>query len=586
MFTDLKDIFSQTFGISIKNLRRRKMRTSLALLTLTLISASAMCLLTFAPINPIYWVSNPRLKPEVNNGLVVYKQLIVTTKSYFPTGSASTSISYIPLQIYEVSLFMGDWVESANIYGIKTVHFSKIDGHAVEGFNIFNIVVINPEFMEKYMNVSESLGLKWLNLTDQHMILIGSRIAALYNLTEGSEVLIDGNKFTIKDIFDEEKAAEFLKEIDGDYFLFKIYDPVNKKIANKSFIFASIRDFSVQEIEIYKISIILKNEYMMNMTSILNDLISLGFISWETDTATFVQRYLVNVISNGLLFHVFPGSSIIMLSGSWQDYIIPLAIASLVLFINSLGNVSERLSEIHTLFAIGANPRRIRLIFIMESLTLGIIGGILGYIAGYIIAQITSLTLPSLVQKNLMSSFPFTIAFFMSVLASVAGCIVPSRIAVKVSVPSRIISKKVGDIIRIEGEEAVLEVPLKLQEKEIKEFHVFLENLMRSYDGKIFKEIILNGLSFSGSRGKNAWSFIVKYSGEYYADFKIDIVAEENQDIIVKAKPLDVISGGAARWKIRHEDSLKIVAPILRKELLKFLAFKGIREELSVTTSV
>jgi ABC-type antimicrobial peptide transport system permease subunit len=566
MFSDLRDMISQTFGISIKNLRRRRARTLLALAPLALISASAMCLLTFTSMNPIYWAPSYHLKPKVNNGLVIYKQLIATTRSYFTSGSGSTVTHYIPLQPYEVSLFMGDWVELINIYGIKKVYL---------GSTIFNIIIINQEFMEKYMNESEVLDLKWSNLAGRNMILIGSRIASLYNLTEGSEVLIDSRKFIVKDIFDEEKIAEFLKEIDGDYFLFNIYDSVNKKIINESFIFASIKDFSIQEIEIYKISIVLKSEYMMNMTNIVNDLASLGFSYWETETATFMQRYLINAIFNGSLLHVSPESSVITLFGNWQDHIVPLIIASLVLFMNTLSIISERTSEIHTLFAIGASPRRVSLIFIIEGLTLGIMGGIFGYIIGYIMTQITNLTLPSSVQKNLISVSPFTVAFSISIITSVSGCLIPSRMAVKVAVPSRVISKKIGDIVRIEDEEAALEVPIKLQEKEMKSFHVFLESLMRIYDGKFFKEIIFDNLLLNSLADESVWSFRVKYSGDYHVNFQICITAKENRDIKIKVKPLDAISGKIARWETKYEDSLKKIAPILRKELLKFLTFEG-----------
>jgi len=293
MFSDLRDMISQTFGISIKNLRRRRARTLLALAPLALISASAMCLLTFTSMNPIYWAPSYRLKPKVNNGLVIYKRLIATARSYFTSGSASTVTNYIPLQPYEVSLFMGDWVELINIYGIY-----------------------------------------------------------------------------------------------------------------------------------------IKSEYMMNMTNIVKDLASLGFSYWETETATFMQRYLINAIFNGSLLHVSPESSVITLFGNWQDHIVPLIIASLVLFMNTLSIISERTSEIRTLFAIGASPRRISLIFIIEGLTLGIMGGIFGYIIGYIMTQITNLTLPSSVQKNLISVSPFTVAFSISIITSVSGCLIPSRMAV------------------------------------------------------------------------------------------------------------------------------------------------------------
>jgi len=463
-----------------------------------------------------------------------------------------------------------------NVYGIKTVHLSKPDGFTINNFNTFNVVVINPEFMEKYLNISEFLDSQWLNPEDQNMVLIGSKIALEYNLTEGSQIILNNEKFTVKRVFNEKKVAENLKDIDGDIFLFKIYDPTTKKIINDSFIIGSIKDFPIQEIEVYKISFILKSEYTDNITNIVvNEFLPLGFDSWETEKESIMQRYVVRIISRGSMSQVCSGFTILALFGNWYNYIVPITITALLLFMNALSTIFERTSEIRTLFALGASPLRIRFILIVEGAVLGIIGGIFGYVVGYMVAHITSSLLPSLVQENLISGSPFTISFFISLLSSLIGYAVPSGKIVRTAVPSSIITKKASDIFKIKNErEAALEVPIKLQEKDMKLFDMFLKDLVKKYDGVYYGEIILEKLSFSRSANKNIWSLIIKFSSGRFSDFQLVISAERDQELEVIIKPFDTRIKKVTYWSREKKDILKGISPILREELLKFLDFK------------
>lgn len=575
-FSQIRDLFSQTFGISIKNLRRRRMRTLLALFALMLISASAMCLLAINPTNPIYYSPIYYLRPKVDNGLVIYKQLTITTKT-FSSGSSYTPTSvtsYVALQPHEISLLSREIFEAMNIYGIKTVHFSRPDGFAVSGFNTFNMVLINPEFMKKYLNAPDIIGSDWLSEEDQNMVLIGSKIASKYNLTEGSEVLLNNREFKVKSIFDEERVAEALKDIDGDVFLFRIYDPTSREITGGSFIFGLVRDFAIQEIEIYKVSLILKSDYAKNITEISNELISLSFNYWETETSTFSSGFIIRVISNRSLSQASLGSSIPILSGSWQSHVIPLILTSLLLFMNALGTIFERASEIRTMFTVGASPLRIRFVLIIEGIILGVIGGIFGYIIGYIVANMTSSALPSLVQENLISGSPFTISFFVSLISSLIGYTIPSERAVKTAVPSGVIKKKVSDIITIRDEEAILEMPIRLQEEEIESFDMFLENLTKDYDGTYYKEMILKKLSFNRSVDKSVWHLLLSYSSRQPTRFQVSITAKVGRELEVSIKPFDSELGERTHLMSEYRGVLKSISPILREELLKFLTFQ------------
>ncbi len=314
--------------------------------------------------------------------------------------------------------------------------------------------------------------------------------------------------------------------------------------------------------------------YAKNITEISNELISLSFNYWETEASAFTSGFLIHVISNGSLSQASLGSSIPTLSGNWQNHIIPLILTSLLLFMNALSTIFERAPEIRTMFTVGASPLRIRFTFIIEGIILGVMGGIFGYIIGYTIACIVSSALPSLVQENLISGSPFTISFFVSLISSAIGYTLPSEKAVKTAVPSGVIRKKVSDIIKVRDNEAILEMPIRLQEKDIKLFDMFLENLTKDYNGTYYKEMILKKLSFNKSMDKSAWHLLLSYSSRQPTRFQVSIAVEAGQELKVSIKPFNSEPRKKTRLTSEYRDALKAISPILREELLKFLIFQ------------
>ncbi|MEM3041179.1 MAG: FtsX-like permease family protein, partial [Nitrososphaerota archaeon] len=405
-FTKLRDFAVQTFGVSMRNLRRRRMKTVLALVTIVLVSVATMSLLTFAP-ETTHRVPLLNRASKLDNAMVIYKRVVkeIPGLSYSEWNE--------PLQPYEVRDFQsGEWVKSMNIYGILAVNLRRDDGFEVDGFTRFSMVIVNPQFMEEYVNVTEIMSSDWsLNSTDRGMIIVGSEIALKYNLTEGSQVYLNNRRFTVKSVFNERNAVENLRDIDDEYFFSlpsstsQVFDPSTKEIKGGSFIIGSVNDFALTEMSIYKVSIIAKDEYAEKIWDIAEGFLPSILDFWTEDAGTtraqLIRTYEIHITSRGSVYLISSGLPTPTVAGDWQIHIIPVAITSLLLLTNALATVAERKSEIRTLFTSGASPTRIRLIFIIEGMTLGIIGGILGYVAGYGIAQVVGFALPSLVQKNL-----------------------------------------------------------------------------------------------------------------------------------------------------------------------------------------
>jgi len=574
MFTNLRNLASQVFGMSMKNLRRRKIKTALALSTIIVVSASAICLLTFISAEPTHYVPVSSLSPRVDSGLVVYKQITMTTKPSLMSKETTRTVNYEPFQVHEISLFSRDWADSMNIYAFRTVRLQTLEGSTTGNLSIFNLVVADLDFMREYLDASELLGESFSEPGDRNTVLIGSNIASRHNLTAGSTVLLDDREFTVKGVFEEHRVIEDLKDLDGSPFLFQIADPVTKEITGGSLIFGSIDDFSLDELRIYKISIATKKQYTQNMTLIADEILPMGFDFWETEAASFVSSYLVHVISNGSIMALYSGEPAVTLWGDWRIHVVPIAITALLLVINALSTISERKSEIHTMFTMGASPTRIRLIILSEGLVLGTIGGIFSYVFGYAFAQVTGFALPSIVQENMIGGWPFAISFSVAIMASLIGYLLPPGLAVKSAVPSGRLSKRMEDMIEMKRGEVSLVVPMKLQQEEMLAFDDFLEDLVKGYSRAIYSAIGMSKYSSKESDGGRIWEFVIQYASGHVTSYQVSILAKPNIDLRVLLKPLDLMEGKPMRWTPEHRYNLRGMSPILREELLKFIASK------------
>lgn len=111
------------------------------------------------------------------------------------------------------------------------------------------------------------------------------------------------------------------------------------------------------------------------------------------------------------------------------------AIAGISLFIAGIGvmnmmyiSVAERTKEIGIRRAMGATEKSIRIQFLLEGITITVIGGIIGYILGMIFASIIALFLPFSVSVDL---FTILLAFSVSTLIGLVFSVIPASVAAR-----------------------------------------------------------------------------------------------------------------------------------------------------------
>ena len=89
--------------------------------------------------------------------------------------------------------------------------------------------------------------------------------------------------------------------------------------------------------------------------------------------------------------------------------------------------VTERTREIGVMKAIGASPKLIRRLFLMESAWIGIIGTVLAVIISYVVSYLANLVLPIVVgmalEEESIAGMNLTFSLIPWQLVAIASCI-------------------------------------------------------------------------------------------------------------------------------------------------------------------
>ena len=221
----------------------------------------------------------------------------------------------------------------------------------------------------------------------------------------GNGIDIEGELFTIVGVY----ATE---ELDS---LFSM-DDANVMISDSSYYY-----YFKEEDNNYSITVTIENGYQPNLvtTDILNFLEEEG----SKKDIGFYNIYDTSLLTDGI-------SSIL---GAITYFI--SAIAGISLFIAGIGvmnmmyiSVAERTSEIGIRRAMGATEKSICLQFLLEGMTITMIGGGIGYILGMIFASTISLFLPFPVSIDL---FTIMLAISVSTLIGLIFSVMPASVAAK-----------------------------------------------------------------------------------------------------------------------------------------------------------
>lgn len=135
-----------------------------------------------------------------------------------------------------------------------------------------------------------------------------------------------------------------------------------------------------------------------------------------------------------------------------RKMLIPLLIASLIIFTTMINSVAERKSEIHVYTSLGLAPQHVGMLFVSEAAAYGLMGSIFGYVVGQGLATVlTKLNWMGGITLNYSgSNVAFTMGLVLTVV--IVSAIVPAIMASRLATPSRdmhwTVPKPQGGVIR------------------------------------------------------------------------------------------------------------------------------------------
>jgi len=462
---------------ALLNLKRRKLRLLLMLMTICSVSVALM----------IHTSSFFGFVPEIKilGEVSTYASFISIRKLKIERGH--TAYPFDNNAIVEMS-----YREAIGILRILNVtgYFDaekliRIKGNTIKAFftNLSHLLE-NNEFRESLIEFSE---------LRENSIIISNELSKSLNLSLGSRVEVNGTQYIVVGIFNS-KIATNVRDMDFLPLIVKKYD-----------IILPYQGAS-EGCRVIKIMI-----FSDNVEKVIDDLLTIGTImraeyvgkggGYITKGTSYVVRY---ALDKTLVERAYVDLGFIIKSDIISQVIIS-AIALLLISINAMGTIIERKKELQTLSCIGANPLNLSCYVLTEAITLGLIGGVVAFVVGKSLNYFIRTTYHEIMLFPGVEMFDILIVVIFSIGFTLLGYVVPVRESIKTVVPSHLLAREKGKILKISKNKVALIPFLRVRRDEIPNFVTYLLEEMPSKlkivtigDKKLLKErdkysIIISG---------------------------------------------------------------------------------------------
>ncbi|MBU5306763.1 ABC transporter permease [Clostridioides mangenotii] len=322
--------------------------------------------------------------------------------------------------------------DSESLYQSNAIFFQDMDLNilkSLDGVKKVSYPDNDNNSVYKDILVKEKTEKKQIDLVDEtnREIVIGRNLSKVDNETHNKVAILDSN--TAKDIYESpENSLEKGVEVEGQLFtivgVYKGQDvqsmfsmPESNILIPKNVYF----DYFEKENTTSMIVLTLENGYAPN--EVTEDAVNLLKESGSMRNMGDYQPFDMSLLTDSV------GKILRTIT-----YFIS-AVAGISLFIAGVGvmnmmyiSVAERTKEIGVRRALGATEKAIRMQFLLEGLTLTLIGGAIGYILGICFAYIVGAILDISVSVDL---FTISLAIGVSAFIGLVFSVVPASVAAK-----------------------------------------------------------------------------------------------------------------------------------------------------------
>ena len=448
---------SASITLGLEYMKKRKLRTSLTMASLTII-ISSLVLLNSVTIAPSMIIGQTTM-PSSYSGLMIRKTPWATIPelAYLTMKSSlgETAIVAPRAWLYPPPLPPTSR-PTATGTGLPYYTLSPKGKTGVYGF-----LALSSE--EMFVSDMDRLLVEgtWFNEADVFSVIIPDKVAQSLsaelgtNVIPGSTISIWGVNLTVRGIINSSAFDNFFNP-DGEPI-----SPVDPQTPNLA---ENVVHFTAEKILIvpYRLFSLISWPTVISYITIKPlKAEATDFIKYELP---FKTAYRVYYAQEGELGNY-------VLSRQWYNVLgvnflaIPTALAVLTIFNIMLGTVYERKREISIQNALGMSPLHISLSFVIEALSFAVYSIVLGYVSG--LAATSILVRVGMFPSELYPNFSSLVILFVigiAILMTLSSASYPSWIAAQLVVPSRV--RRWVKTVKRKGDLWTISIPMAVNSSE------------------------------------------------------------------------------------------------------------------------
>ncbi|MBO3798529.1 MAG: M28 family peptidase [Thermoproteota archaeon] len=457
------------FPYTIEHMKRRKLRTSLVMLSIASVVFAFVSLTSVS----IFQAPMPSTIPE---GKVNYIGICIKTNiRQQPAGAFDYDLINILKQerFADLTVIVAPrfWWYPESIEGRDVYTFIKTN---ISSTTIKAVIGLTPEEYQVYDYSKALIEGRWFNSEDYYSAILPLNIAKDLSVKVGDTIVFEGLNLKVVGIVNSSTLNSFVN-FDG-YIDTPLYP-----------ILPSIVLGTVQEPQYaptpWSMMLILPHELVKDMGGYLA---SVSIVTKSYDDAATLAERIANVYSIPIYVSSQEGakyySPIVSFTPSGLSFALPLiVIGAASISVAVLGSVKERRGDLFVYSAVGLPPSGSAIMLIIEAVAYSILSVVPAYFLGVVANSllIAGKLLPESFSLN-ATSLSIALAIFAGILSTLLAMFYPIRMASKLITPSlerkwKIPTKPKGNIWDIP-------LPFSLtEEKEVEAVYLFLEEFFKAH---------------------------------------------------------------------------------------------------------
>ncbi len=468
------------FSMGISNMRRRKMRTALAIISLTLITFALVSLSSFPEIS--------RQVIGEYTGETEYNGLLIRDRNYAPLSNEAISIINEIVRKYN-----GTIIPRAFIGGSKIIYESQGKNYTIHG-------ILGLKFDEP-TKIQRAIYGGWFTSSDRYKCIIPSEAANVLNISIGDQIRLSNIHITVCGIFNESIIDEIV-DLDQNSI---IPTPggggtgvggiggVGGRLESR-FIIIIPYEFAVQ-----------LGAHTYTLATSFQD-------------STFITNVFQLLSTKFTKINVYSGidGRICLLQQSKQfligteSLIVPFIMVFFSIFNLMLGMVHERTKEIGIYSSIGLSPLHIVGMFLSQAVLYSVLSSVLGYTIGILGIQITrALGIEAGLVPNYSSSMVIN-SVELTMLAILTSVAYPFYKASKMVTPS--LERKWKMPTKPKGNEWLIPLPFVVEESVKEGLLCYMKEFLESFPTERVSLFSARDISYCEKDEEKSIIFIARLS--------------------------------------------------------------------------